>query len=228
MTTTQHTIRNGAANVELYEYRLREVLIAGLVELASDPNQLLELFERRDTTRQGNAEPWSDRLVLLAKGLVSSQNMIKVGVGYPMAQAVLPYWSIVIERAGEDSSGAVGGAVWDVRYQLKEDPAQTLVRTQTLSHEYAVTLQLGIWAVNPEAATAMTMILRYLLSRYRGRLSPEMREIEVSESGFEPNTELFPDTRFVPVVRFSFRVSLSHTIKTEPVPNRITNTIRYS
>lgn len=215
--------------LEAPELLLRQVLLEGLVELAGDLPRLDELFARVDDLRQGSQDEWvqdfKDEFRRMAK--LHADGGISVGVGYPMDDAHYPYVSIVTDSAAESPGGAsmgdVLGRAYDVTSTPTADDFNSTVSTRytTIGADYTTSLQVGCWALAAEQSILLQTVVRHLVFRHKGRLaSAGVRDVTLSESGFQPDPSVYPRTGYVPVIRCSMEWTLRQTRRTRRVPTR--------
>lgn len=223
----------GAGMLETPELLLRQVLIEGIVELAGDDERLDELFARFDTLLQGSQEEWVADLkaAFLRMAELHAEGGIRVGVGYPLNEAVYPYVSIVTESASEQPGGASMGDVLGRTYTQTGTPSATdptssqSTRHTVIGVDYVTNVQVGCWSLAPEESILLNSVVRHLLFRHKGRIvGAGARDVTMSESGFEPNPGMYPRTGWVPVIRCTLDWTLRQTRRTRPVPTRITAT----
>ena len=223
-------IHRGAGMLETPELLVRQVLLEGLVELAGDEARLDELFGRVDDLRQGSQDEWVDdfKVALRRMAQLHGDGGVSVGVGYPMDDAHYPYVSIVTDSAGESPGGASMGDVLGRTYSVigtpTADDADSTVSTRhtVIGVDYTTSVQVGCWALAPEESTLLLTVVRHLLFRHKGRLTTAgVRDITLSESGFQPDPTLYPRTGYVPVVRCTLEWTLRQTRRTRRVPTRV-------
>ncbi len=228
--STDVVVHRGSGMLETPELLLRQVLLEGMVELAGDDVRLDELFARVDDLRQGTQEDWADDFKAALRRMARLHDVggVSVGVGYPMDDAHYPYVSIVTDSAGESPGGASMGDVLGRTYSVvgtpTADDADSTVSTRhtVLGVDYTTSIQIGCWALAPEESTLLLTVVRHLLFRHKGRLvASGVRDITLSESGFQPDPQMYPRTGYVPVIRCSLEWTLRQTRRTRRVPTRV-------
>lgn len=222
----------GAGILEEPELLLRQVLMEGLVELAGTPDQVEELFRRSDTLRQGSQDDWADDFRAGLHQLVRDGGL-RVHIGVPMTEAVLPSVSIVTASSSEDAGGATLGGVLGVAWRSLGVPAAdpnafVTERHTTLGADWTTSLQVGCWATTPEESVLLKALVAYLLFRHKGRLTVAgVRDLSLSESGFTPDPQLYPRVGYVPAFSVSIEWTRRQTRVRRPVPTRYTITTTF-
>lgn len=223
-------VHRGSGMLETPELLLRQVLMEGLVELAGDEARLGELFARTDDLEQGTQDEWvaDFKAALRRMARLHDEGGVAVSVGYPMDDAHYPYVSIVTDSAGESPGGASMGDVLGRAYSIvgtptAADPNSTVsTRHTVIGVDYTTTVQVGCWALAPEESTLLLTVVRHLLFRHKGRLvASGVRDVTLSESGFQPDPSMYPRTGYVPVVRCTLEWTLRQTRRTRRVPTRV-------
>ena len=75
-------------------------------------------------------------------------------------------------------------------------------RHRIIGSEWTTTIQVGSWAAAPEESVLLHSVVKHLLFRHKGRVQTSgVRDVSLSESGFEPDPQLHPRTGYVPLVR---------------------------
>lgn len=230
MSRADVTIPQGSGMLEAPELLLRQVLLEGLVELAGDAARQDELFARVDALSQGSQDEWAEdfKAELRRMARIGGDGGIAVGVGYPMDDAHYPYVSIVTDSSAESAAGAsmgdVLGRTHDVIGTPSADPLTSVTtRYETIGVDYTTTVQVGCWALAAEQSILLLTVVRHLLFRHKGRLTVAgVRDVSLSESGFQPNPQDYPRTGYVPVVRCSMEWTYRQNRVTRPVPTRVT------
>lgn len=219
----------GSGMLETPELLLRQVLLEGLVELAGDEPRLDELFARVDDLRQGTQDDWVDDFKAGVRRMAQlhAPGGIMVGVGYPMDDARYPYVSILTDSAGESAGGATLGDILGQTFVVQSTPTaadfnSTVSRKiTTIGTDYSTSLQVGCWALAAEESTLLLTVVRHLLLRHKDRMKAAgVRDITMSESGFQPSPDMYPRTGYVPIVRVSLEWTLRQTIHHRRVPTR--------
>lgn len=220
----------GVGMLEAPELLIRQVLLEGLVELAGDEQRLEELFARSDDMLQGSQEEWVDdfKRVLRRMAVLHTEGGVAVGVGYPMDDAHYPYVSIVIDSAAESPGGASMGDVLGRAYDVQSTPtaedtnSTVSTRYTTIGTDWTTNLQIGCWALAAEESTLLLTVVRHLLFRHKGRMTTAgVRDITLSESGFQPEPNQYPRTGYVPIIRCSLDWTFRQTRRTRRVPTRV-------
>jgi len=220
--------RGAAVNI-VPELMIRQILKEGIVSLAADEPRLDEMFGRVDDLYAGSQDQWTDDMKAGVRRIVSTPDMLRVGVGYPTTIAVLPYYSIVIESGGEQSDEATTGDVASVTYQQTGVPSATdptasqSIEHKTLATGWSTTVQVGTWSRAPEESVLLHSVSREVLFRDKGRLlEAGVHDVTFTESGFAPDqSPLYPDCGYVPMLRVVMRWTL-RTTKRAVVPTRMT------
>ncbi len=212
------------------ELLVRQTLIEGLVELASDQVRLDELFERVDSLEHASGEVFLADMRETVERMVagSADNYgITVRVGYPHGDTRWPFVSIVPERSDEAAGGASMG---DILHRGTEiigtydedapDPdAFRVFKHTVIGTDETTTLQIGSWAVVPEESAALAAVVHHLLIRHKGRLTEAgVRDVDLSTSGFQPDADLYPAIGYVPLLRCTIAWTRRQTRRRGPVP----------
>lgn len=228
MTTTSTVVQpRGAGILEEPELLLRQVLLEGVYELAGTPDQVDELFARSDALRQGSQDDWADDFRAGLEQLIR-EGGLRVNVGVPMTEAVLPAVSIVTASSSEDAGGATLGGILAVGWRSFGTPTVdpngfVTERHTTIGSDWSTNLQVGCWATTPEEAVLIKAIVAYLLFRHKGRLAEAgVRDLSMSESGFTPDPQLYPRVGYVPAFAVSIEWTRRQTRVRRPVPTRFT------
>ena len=229
MSRADVVLHRGAGMLETPELLIRQVLLEGLVELAGDVPRLDELFTRVDTLLQGSqADMVRDfKAVIRRMARLSDDGGIAVGVGYPMDDARYPFVSLVIDSAAESPGGASMGDVLGCAYDLQSTPtaadsnSTVSTRYTVIGTDYTTNIQVGCWALAAEESTLLLTAVRHLLFRHKGRMTlAGVRDVTISESGFQPDPNQYPRTGYVPVIRCSLEWTLRQSRRTRRVPTR--------
>lgn len=221
------------------EFLVRQILLEGFVDARNDRLMLDEVFGRVDTMDQGSQNQW---LIDLRKAFQRMADLggsggIDIGLGYPNDNARWPYVSIVMEAGREDTSQATFGDVLSVDYEVIGDISQTDSTTSksyqhtVIGSEWATTLQVGSWTTVPEESLMLHAMVNALLFRHKRRLEEAgVREIDFSESGFQPEERYIQrGVGYVPVLRAALQWTRRQTLVEGPVPRYFTlNTPTYT
>jgi hypothetical protein len=222
--------RGAAINIAP-ELLVRQVLTEGLVELAGSNFSLDELYEREDDLLQGSQDEWTDDLKEELRRILDpeEQGGVRVLIGYPPSTGRFPAVSLVLESANENEGESTMGDVLGQHYQQigtpdPDDPsASRSVEFKTIGAEWLSNVQVGVWATAPETSLALHAAVKAILFKHKGRLlAAGVNEVSMSESGFQPDPQLYPRTGYVPVIRCSMRWTWRQTRRTDPVPTRVT------
>lgn len=225
---TQPIRPEGAGMGMVPEMLLRQVLLEGLVELAGDTHRVEELFGRLDTLRQGSQSEWEqDFRAHLNRMLSSQEGGIHVLVGYPPAHFEFPTVSIVKDTGGE--AGSMVGSILGEQSESFGTPSETdpslssSTRHTTLGRDWKSNLQIGSWSFAGEESHMLHEVCLNILERRRGQLAVAgVRELDFSESGFQPNPDMYPRTAFVPTIRCTMEWTRRQTLREGPIPTRVT------
>jgi len=233
----------GAGMTFVPELQVRQLLIEGMVELAGDRHRMDEMFGRVDALLQGTQNEWADeaRAVFLELAKPGHRGGARVLVGYPPQEARLPALSIVEEGGAEDESQATFGDIMarqiETLGQSEENEDGEEVGNQRLHEhihigcEWTSTLQLSTWATTPEVSVILHAVVKHLMLRLKGRLfRAGVQSVSLSDSGFQPNPDLYPRTGYVPVVRCTMHWTSRQTRRKGPRPAtwKITHTFSTS
>ncbi len=203
------------------ELLLRQVLMEGLVELAGSPSRLAELFGRTDDMRHGSQEQWTRDMQDAAQGLVAIEGGVPVLIGYPAGNARLPVVSIVLESGREDTSGATVGDIAGTALETIGDPSAPTRYDlqQRLAVPWDTALQLGCWATGPEESVLLGAVVKSIVFRDKGRLMEAgVLDVGLSETGMQPDPQLYPRIGYVPIIRASLSWTWRQTRKTTGAP----------
>lgn len=214
MTTPPRHLGSGHTLVP--ELLVRQVLLEGLVELAGDRFRQDEIFGRVDDMLQGTQDDWNQemRTALLQMVRPGALGGIRVAVGYPHAEARLPHVSIVTEAGSEEGGQATMGDVLHRTFD-EDTGTQHLVK----GTEWSSVVQIGSWATSGEASTLLAQMVRNVVFEKKGSLiAAGVRELTLSETGFQPGDEHWPRVMWVPMLRVNMEWTFRQTMRRRPVP----------
>jgi len=211
---------------------VREVLIKGLVELASDDVRLSELYQRFDDLRDGTQDQWTQDLKDHLKRLVSygSAGAVRVGVTYPRTELSLPWVSVLVASGSEDVGQATMGDVMHRRVEkLGAGEKLRHVEHTIIGSDQTTQIQIGSWAIAPEGSLLLHEAVRNVLMRDKGRLqSAGVLNITLSDGGFEVSSDLTPHVAYVPVMSMSMEWTQHQTSQRERVAFKMSQSVTYS
>jgi len=216
----------GAGMSVVPELLVREVLLAGLVEVAGDTTRINEIVGRFDIDPRGGdrVRRWSEELRAAIRTLPAR---VRCAVGYPEDRAQAPYLSVVLEGGSEDSRGAVAGDVLGYHYYPRGDGRAEYQKV--IGIDETSTVQVGAWATAPEESLLLLEVARNVLFRDKGRLyDAGVHEVAFSHGGDEPNPERFPWTGYVPVLRCTMTWTRRQTRRVGLVPTQASWTTNFS
>ncbi|MFA5801218.1 MAG: hypothetical protein WC911_01945 [Thermoleophilia bacterium] len=216
------------------ELRIREILLRGIVDLASDEERLNLLFRRVDGLPQGTQETWAEDLKTLLKlSVTDPAARIRVIIGYPWDVNSLPCWSIVKEGGSEnDSEATMGDEAGLVNVQTghihDSDGVEwpRIVGYTAYGIPWTSNFQIGTWATTPDVSILLHEAAIEILDIARGELDTSgVQSISLSEpGGMIPNPEQHPSlgVGYIPLVRVSCKWTRLRLQKRSPRPTHVT------
>ncbi len=207
------------------ELLVREIVLEGLFELAGDKFRLDEMFGRHDESlHTGTSTEWLlEMKQTFRKMLDETSHGITVGVGYPHAEAHLPFVSIVTEGGSEDDASAAMGDMHGRGAETIGTAGEDDYRVVDHRHigiDWNTTVQIGAWCTAPEQSAVLHSVLLNLMFRHKGRMvEGGPRDVRLSQGAFEPNQTLHPRTSYVPVVSARLSSTMIQTRRTDNAPH---------
>lgn len=223
----------GAGMNAITELEARSVIIRGLHELASDPENLEAMVRRTDLLLSGSQVDWARELraELMAMLTPTSDRYVRVGVGWPTSHAHLPYVSLVNASGGENEGEAfIGDILGDASFEkfgeytppdalpsglkLTPTPAQMADPTllpkpiqieeiRSIGTGWRTRLEIGSWHVAPEGSILLHAAVRWAL--FRGKR--EFEEMGAHETSLSEGG-VMPDERLEPRIGYVPMTSL--------------------
>lgn len=212
---------------------MRQVLLEGLVLLAGDTPAMDELFDRVDTLYGSTALVWADDMRRMLKALLldnPTAGGLRVGIGEPTTEAVLPFISIVPDGGHENEDESNAGQLLSTSRKVvgvpnPDDPtASTLSVVRTEGVGWVSEVVIGSWSRSVEQALLMHAVVRHVLFLGRGQLQTGgVHQCLFSDSGFTPSKKIFPEPGYVPTLRVSLSWTLRASRFISPVPSTVTS-----
>ena len=210
------------------EMAVQQVLLEHLHFLAGDEALMSQVFGRTDDLLQGSAEDQErdfrkDFLTILDQGL-------RVIVGWPSNEAVLPCIAVALQPGGEDQGEARVGNIFHRKGELvgvldEDNPTLGKVYEHTVQgRQWNTSLQIGAWSTAPELSSLLHGAARAALLHGEGDLFPAgVREItSIQESGLSvQDSDKFPHVEFVPLSVVQIAWTLRTTRRSGPKPFRV-------
>lgn len=203
----------GAGMVTSPKLALQEAIVVGLHTLASDQRAIDELVGYDSGLRHSSKDGWRKGLRAALVDMLdpSSDTYVDVLASYPVpwGQARLPCVSIVTQSGGENSSELVAGNLLRV-YGEMHGPLQQVYRVEEYGMGQRHTLEVAMWAVEPERSELMLSAVKSALLMQTVWLAEQgVHELSLQEGELEPNPALEPRVNAIPAMS----VSMSWTFR---------------
>lgn len=204
---------------------IQETLYVGFAVLASERRSMDELFARDDGLRHNTTAEWRKALreALLEMVDPTSPSFCEILPNYPApgGAARLPVVSIIDEGGGESGTETVAGDLLRKSFEF-HGPNQELWSTTEIGAGHRTQLQIGAWALAPEAALALHAAIQWVLYRLKPDLLERgIKEISWTTGKAEPSPELEPRVAMVPMLNLSLNWTFRSSYR-KKVPNRVT------
>lgn len=215
---------------------LRQVLHEGLAYLASDPQRVADLYGRFDDLSSGSQADMLADFTAALKELVAwgSDTALRIHLGYPQDDAVLPCISIVHDAGSEQPGTATYNDLLAASHDLQgvddidDWSTQNCIQYRHQGVDYTSQLQLGSWATSPEESWLIHEAVRAVLLTDKGPMRKAgIMDVNVSESGFAPDNRMRPRVAWVPMLSLRLDWFMRQTSRIK-VPSRAKVTLSFS
>lgn len=228
----------GAGHNIVPELVVQEALVVGLHKLVQDEQALDELVSRVDTLYNGSQDTWTKALRDALREMLdpSSQQYVRVTVGYPRGIEQTPALAVVLEGGGENVAEALCGDEGRRTYTLTrtytgnlEATAANVPDTQSILHRDRImetgqtsTLQVSAWTTAPERSLLLQAAAKWALFHQKGRMAEQgIHEITWRAGGVEVSPDFEPRISYLPMLILTINWTYRET-RRDVAPNRVT------
>lgn len=212
---------------------IRQVLVEGLLALASDPIRLDDALERHDEgADRSDAEKYSAEAKRRIKAILQTSG-IEVALQYPADNAKTPTISIVVMSETENRANAPCGDLMGHETEIigvaqsssSDDwitaPTSKAYRRETLITQFNAPVQVGIWAQAGDVFLLFRLLRQVLLAEKPRLEEAGILEASMSTGGFNPDPERWPDFPMVLTITYSLVYDYRFDKRTGPVPHHL-------